>query len=219
MARLHLIRHGQASFGADNYDALSARGHEQARHLAQNLPQPDHLMSGRMRRHAETAAPFGTASQDAGWNEFDYLDVIAAYRPDLNSIASLRKVVADTPNPHRAFQDIYEAATKRWASGTYDGDYAESRSAFRSRVRAALAEVVAKLDKSDIAYVVTSGGPIAAIVQDTLGLSEDATRGIEKTLVNCGATTLSVRPGSSQLISLNEHQHLGAINADLITFR
>jgi len=219
MARLHFIRRGQASFGADEYDVLSPRGHDQARHLAQNLPQPYHLISGAMRRHVETVTPFGTAPEDARWNEIDYLDVIAAYRPELDSIAALRKAVADAPNPHRAFQDIYEAATNRWASGTYDSDYTESRSTFRARVRDALVDVVAKLEKPDTAYVVTSGGPIVAIVQDALGLSEDATRGIEKTLVNCGVTTLSVRSGASHLISLNEHLHLGAIDANLITYR
>lgn len=219
MARLHLIRHGQASFGADEYDALSARGHDQARHLAQSLPHPDHLMSGAMQRHRETSAPFGTAFEDARWNEFDYLNVITAYRPELDSVDAIRNAVKGASSPQRAFQDIYEAATNRWASGTHDSDYAESRSAFRSRIRDALSDFVEQLGKADRAYVITSSGPIAAIVQDALGLEEDATRGVEKTLVNCGVTTLSVRPGSARLISLNEHQHLGAIDADLITFR
>ena len=219
MALLHLIRHGQASFGAEEYDALSPRGHDQARHLAHILPQPDHLICGAMRRHVETVAPFGAASIDPRWDEFDHLDVIAAYRPDLASVAALRRAVTDAPNPRRAFQNIYEAATRRWASGHHDSDHRETRCAFCARVRDALADVGAKLGKSDTAYAVTSGGPIAAMVQVALGLSEDATRGIEKTLVNCGVTTVSVRPGALQLISLNEHLHLGAIDANLITFR
>src|SRR3954451_8944505 len=33
VARLLLVRHGQASFGAGDYDALSRAGHEQARVL------------------------------------------------------------------------------------------------------------------------------------------------------------------------------------------
>ncbi|MEC8667907.1 MAG: histidine phosphatase family protein, partial [Pseudomonadota bacterium] len=33
MPTLYLIRHGQASFGADDYDVLSPIGHEQARAL------------------------------------------------------------------------------------------------------------------------------------------------------------------------------------------
>lgn len=219
MARVHLIRHGQASFGAGNYDALSATGHDQARHLAKAVSQPDQLVSGTLQRHRETAAPFGAASTDAGWNEFDYLDVLAAYRPELNSSAALRAAFADTPNPKRAFQDVYDRATTRWADGAHDGDYAESRSAFRARVRDAFAILVAGLGKGDTAYVVTSGGPIAAVVQDVLGLTEQATRAMEHVLVNCGVTTFSARSGHTRLISLNEQQHLGAIDANFITFR
>ena len=33
MSTLYLVRHGQASFGTDNYDRLSAIGEEQAREL------------------------------------------------------------------------------------------------------------------------------------------------------------------------------------------
>lgn len=81
------------------------------------------------------------------------------------------------------------------------GRHAESRSSLCTRVRKALAEVVANRDKALTAYVVASGGSIAAIVQDTLALSEDATRGIEKSLVTCGAPTIPLRRGLSQLIS------------------
>lgn len=219
MARVHLIRHGQASFGADDYDALSPKGHDQAQALARRLPGPSRLVSGVMRRHIQTAAAFGDAREDARWNEFDFIDIIAADRPDLNSIGALRGAVADKPDPHRAFQTIYEAATNRWASGNHDADYAEDRATFRARVRRAMAETVASMGREDHVYVVTSGGPIAAIVQDALGLGEEATRGIERTLVNCGVTTLAVRRGQTRLISLNEHQILKAHHEHFVTFR
>ena len=37
MANLFLVRHGQASFGADDYDRLSPTGHEQSRLLGEYL--------------------------------------------------------------------------------------------------------------------------------------------------------------------------------------
>ena len=37
MSAIHLIRHGQASFGADDYDLLSALGERQARLLGESL--------------------------------------------------------------------------------------------------------------------------------------------------------------------------------------
>ena len=35
MGTLYLVRHGQASFGADNYDQLSPMGHRQALRLGE----------------------------------------------------------------------------------------------------------------------------------------------------------------------------------------
>ncbi len=41
MGTLYLVRHGQASFGADDYDQLSARGMEQAERLGQYWRERD----------------------------------------------------------------------------------------------------------------------------------------------------------------------------------
>ena len=59
MAQLLLVRHGQASFGASDYDKLSDLGVEQSRALGQfwarcDLPI-DNMIAGSMRRHRETA--------------------------------------------------------------------------------------------------------------------------------------------------------------------
>ena len=59
MAELLLVRHGQASFGAADYDKLSELGVEQSRALGRWWSscqlQVDSLMAGTMRRHRETA--------------------------------------------------------------------------------------------------------------------------------------------------------------------
>ena len=71
-----MIRHGQASFGADDYDALSDAGHEQARVLGRSLAargiRPGLVLRGTLRRHAETAAGLDLPAQvtiDPGWDE------------------------------------------------------------------------------------------------------------------------------------------------------
>jgi broad specificity phosphatase PhoE len=55
---LHLIRHGQASFGADDYDNLSPKGIEQSVALGEALSQQeskfDHVIVGPHRRHIQT---------------------------------------------------------------------------------------------------------------------------------------------------------------------
>ena len=37
MGTLYLVRHGQASFGADDYDVLSPLGHQQALRLGEDF--------------------------------------------------------------------------------------------------------------------------------------------------------------------------------------
>ena len=58
MSELFLIRHAQASFGAENYDQLSELGHRQSRWLGEYLSirdiHFDHVMLGDMVRHRET---------------------------------------------------------------------------------------------------------------------------------------------------------------------
>ncbi len=59
MSTIYLVRHGQASFGTDNYDQLSATGREQVRQLgkyfAESGERIDRIYAGALRRQTETA--------------------------------------------------------------------------------------------------------------------------------------------------------------------
>ena len=59
MGVLMLVRHGQASFGSEDYDVLSSRGVRQSRKVAEALSgygvAPTSLIHGGMRRQRETA--------------------------------------------------------------------------------------------------------------------------------------------------------------------
>jgi broad specificity phosphatase PhoE len=60
MGTLYLVRHGQASFGAADYDNLSDLGHQQAVRLGEYFAtkgmQFDGVLMGTLRRHAQTYA-------------------------------------------------------------------------------------------------------------------------------------------------------------------
>jgi broad specificity phosphatase PhoE len=45
MGQLYLIRHGQASFGAEDYDNLSELGHQQAQQLGAYFKQKNLYMN------------------------------------------------------------------------------------------------------------------------------------------------------------------------------
>ena len=59
VGQLLLVRHGQASWGSEDYDVLSETGWEQSRLLGKALAArgivPDVAVQGGMRRHRETA--------------------------------------------------------------------------------------------------------------------------------------------------------------------
>ena len=90
MAELYLIRHAQASFGADDYDKLSKLGQKQSYALGQALAiqgvRPDIWIRGDMRRHRETikgiAKGMGLETVKteihAGLNEYDFTGLLNA---------------------------------------------------------------------------------------------------------------------------------------------
>ena len=157
-----LVRHGQASFGSDDYDVLSGTGWEQGRQLGAWLAErkvvPTVTVRGGMRRHRETAEAMVEAAGwavdvevDPGWDEFDHLGVVAAY-PDVPAGELDR----------REFQRVFELATQRWAGGGFDAEYAEPWRGFVDRVRGALDRASDRAGPGGTVVVVSSGGPIAA---------------------------------------------------------
>jgi broad specificity phosphatase PhoE len=214
MGQILLVRHGQASWGAEDYDVLSAVGEQQAEVLGQALVrvlegvEPDRLVHGTMQRQqrtAELAAKAAgwsvTATVDERWNEMDHLAVLAALPRDFDG------------EPDRAqFQAWFEAATKRWASGSHDDEYDESFPRFRARVRdgiEALAEV-------GTAVVVTSGGPISAVTTDLLLADTPTYQRLAPVVVNSSVTRVVSGRRGLTLVSFNDHAHL---SAELLTYR
>ena len=134
MAELLLVRHGQASFGAADYDKLSELGVEQSRTLGRWWSscqlQVDSLMAGTMRRHRETAEGAMIAlpnppelAIDGGFDEYDFQDVLLRYRPDFAEGGIMQRLVAEKSNPKQAFQELFSQATARWMGGRNDDEY------------------------------------------------------------------------------------------------
>ncbi|WP_340557991.1 histidine phosphatase family protein [Streptomyces sp. GSL17-111] len=223
MSVLLLVRHGQASFGAADYDALSEAGHEQARLLGASLAArgvvPGRLVRGALTRHAQTTAALlagaGWADPpevetDAGWDEFDHLRVMDAHTPLVDAAGRLASP--------RAFQELFEQATARWTGGQHDADYAEPFGAFTTRVDAALARAAERAPRSGTTLVVTSGGPVSLVVSRLLAGDASLWRALNPVTVNTGVTkVISGRRGLT-CVTFNAHDHLDATPA-LLTYR
>lgn len=232
MSTIFLIRHGQASFGAADYDQLSALGAEQASVLGAALrarlpaAAPLHLFAGDMRRHRDTAAACLRAMQcehaptvHAGFNEYDHVEVIERYEPRYVDREEMQADLHRAADPRRAFQRMFEHAIARWTGGQHDDDYRESWPTFRARCAAALAHTVEATPRDGIALVFTSGGTISALCQGLMELSDAAAFRLNWTLANAGVTKLRAGSGGLRVSSLNEHAHFEGEHRALLTYR
>ena len=210
MGRIILVRHGQASWGAADYDVLSPLGEQQAEATGRALAdlEPDVVVHGSMVRQRRTAElAVAAAGRDAArqlderWNEMDHLAVLAAQPRDFEG------------DPDRQqFQSWFEAATTRWTSGDHDGEYAESFPTFRDRVSAGLAD----LAEAGTAVVVTSGGPISAITTELFAAGLATYSRLAPVVINTSLTTVVSGRRGLTLVAFNEHRHL---SGDLLTYR
>jgi broad specificity phosphatase PhoE len=229
MSAIYLLRHGQASFGADDYDQLSSVGVEQARMLGAalsdyNLKKPV-FVSGGMQRHRHTLeaciAALGATDPfavDDAWNEFDHQAIIQAAYPEYQDTAALRAALIARPHPKVEFQHIFETSMGRWTSGEHDKDYAETWAQFHQRVAKALCSLVQQLPSDRDAVVSTSGGVIAAAVQQLLQAPAAQGIALNWTLVNAGFTRVLTGKRGPRLCCLNVHTHLQG-HAHLVTYR
>ncbi|MFT4818882.1 MAG: broad specificity phosphatase PhoE [Marinobacter psychrophilus] len=239
MATIYLVRHGQASFGAEDYDRLSQIGWQQGRVLGRALKcsqataaKPLAVFGGTLRRHRETVEAmdrgFGDGLRDmqvaSGFDEFDHVALIHRHRPQWQDHSVMARDLAASIAPAKTFQMEFFAAVQRWASGGFDHEYAESWPGFKTRVLAALDEAVSCAAGKDL-LVATSGGPIAVIVQALLDLSDERTLDLNSMIANTSVTRVLYssreRHGDSRrsLAVFNNYSHLEAEDPALVTFR
>lgn len=229
MACIYLIRHGQASFGKEDYDALSPLGEQQAgvmgKALFGRIGKPDSVLSGTMLRHKQTrdfafAATECCSSEhsqpehfspelveSADWNEYDHQAVLAALEPQLATAGGTRRYLAQSEDPKKEFASLFAQAIARWQSERHNDDYPETWTQFKTRVKNALQVALAQCENSQQFVVFTSGGPISAIAQHLLNLPDTQMLNLNWTLANCGVSKVVKTPNRVILSTLNEHSH------------
>lgn len=231
MTTIYLIRHGQASFGAESYDKLSPNGELQAKFLGQYfdsiLKEAPYVVAGSMHRHQQTANlalsecfPESEVITDSHWNEFNHQQVFAQYEPRFNEPHLLKQDVSKEENPRAYLAKIFEGAIDRWTSGDYHHEYEESWPNFKARVETALQTLCDDLAKTKPRYAVvfTSGGVISVAAGKILGLSPNKTFALNWAIANSSITTLRLVGNEPQLLSLNEHHFIKVKNPNLLTW-
>ena len=237
MGSIYLIRHGQASFGAENYDVLSPVGFQQSAALGDYLDQMgirfDRCVSGELNRQQDTARatlqrmtpplerPLPAIQIDAAFNEFRADEVIRAHMDDLLAVEPGAIQVFGNAANHRAeFQRLFKYVIQRWVSGDHEKQGLESWQSFVNRVQAGLSRLLEQANKKDHIAVFTSGGTITALLQLIVGVPPIKAFELNWQIVNTSISRLKFRDQDVALASFNSHAHLELLkNPELVTYR
>lgn len=222
MSSIYLIRHGQASFGQQNYDQLSPLGEQQASLLGNALMPRigrfDLICKGSMHRHQQTAELCLSSQEDEkwitnpGWNEYDHQDILAQLSPEFATAEGIQSFVKQQLNPKVAFEKLFNDAMDRWMCGDHDKDYVESWDNYQIRIKLALQLLVDEHKQAKKIAVFTSGGPISVVTQSLLGVPAKSIMQLNWTLVNCGITKVISTRNRLFVSSLNEHSHFEGLD-------
>ena len=239
MALIYLIRHGQASFGNQDYDNLSALGRRQAdllgAHFQRHTAPFTALLSGALRRQQDTAT--GIAARLDGrvpdvvvheaFNEYDHVAVIRAYMPLFMAQVGAERGLeeAEVLRDDKLFEFAFRFMLKAWMDNLpHENPALESWRNFCARVSNGLDTALAAYGPDARLAIVTSGGAIAATLRAVLGLSNKRTLSMNWSIYNASLTQLyygnPARHEDALLLGFNNVAHLESSGGrDLITFR
>lgn len=222
MAELYLVRHAQAAFGTDDYDRLTELGHRQAKWLGEYFAERkmafDRVLTGTLRRHRETlqgigeACPCAPAAEiHAGLDEYRAETLVAAY----SRAKGVRYAAghSDRRSHFRLLREVLYA----WADGTLVAEDHPRFADFVAGARAALE--AARRPGASRVLVVSSGGPISALLGSLLGVAPRMMIDLNLQARNSGVSELRFNERAIHCVSFNNVPHLDqAGRSDAITY-
>lgn len=219
--RLLAVRHGQASFHAEDYDQLSDAGREQARALGRWLlahdEQFDRVLLGELRRQAQTLAEIAAVYAEAGrplpaptvnaaYNEFDHRRVLQAFVAREPEHPAVLAAEHGRSRDLRAVFELLRTAMLSWTRGELDTE-TEAWTAFRGRTRGALATLQAEAMGQNV-LLVSSGGVIAQFAAEAMEAPDHRAIELNMSLRNSALCELLGTGHGLHLSSWNSLPHL-----------
>jgi broad specificity phosphatase PhoE len=227
MGKLYLVRHGQASLGAADYDQLSPLGVRQSQQLGRyfqkkNL-QFEAVLTGTLRRHAQTydgiVAGMTEASAPApnsalswpGLNEYDS-EALMACVPRNEPLPH-----PTTPEGFRQHFRLLRDGLKLWMQGESSPAGMPSWVDFQNGVTSALDHVRTHY-QGDV-LLVSSGGPISTAVSHILNAPVATAIDLNMRIRNSAVSEFSFNQSRHSLITFNTLPHLDHPDqADWVTY-
>ena len=214
MGNLYLVRHGQASFGAADYDNLSDLGHKQSVKLGEHFRATgltfDAVITGTLKRHVQTWQGIASGMQrddtDAlawpGLNEYDPAAIIHAIHPE-----PLHKPT--TPEQVKGHFRLLRDGLAAWMQGKTEPVGMPKYAEFLAGVTGALDHVRANHFGQNV-LIVSSGGPISTAVGHVLGTSPETTIELNLRIRNSALSEFAFTPKRHVMVSYNTVPHLDA---------
>lgn len=217
MGRLYLVRHGQASLGADDYDRLSELGRRQSRLLGRFWAEAgvgfDRVVVGPLRRHRETLEEL-VAGYGEGGGELPEA-ITAAALCEHQAVEVVRRALeaeadGDTPTPSddlkHAWFRVFDRIMRAWVGEQIVHDDLESWQEARARVRSAMPGLIEPTDVDTLA--VTSGGFVSMALGELLKLDDLAVYELALEFRNGAWAELRLASTGPRLTAFNAHPHL-----------
>jgi len=221
VGRIILIRHGQASFGASDYDLLSEIGKKQAditgRFFAKAGIYFDAAYSGTLKRQKQTAdivLNSGNAISvkvAEAFDEYDFMAIIRSQLPDL-----LGKESDQISIDNAVFDKYFGKMMKRWASGVDNKPGVETFSHFTQRVINGIKTAAAD-NPGKTTAIFTSGGVIGMALHAVLNIAPWEALKSAWLIPNCSFSSIVFNEKGLKLETFNSMAHLNV--EGLITYR
>lgn len=205
MSKITLVRHGQASFGSENYDKLSDTGRLQAEKVGEYFKhcsiEFDQVLHGEMSRQTDTAKIIATTMghtaelvQHKGADEFDSENLIKTYLPLLTERSQeYREMIYGNNNWFRSdrnFGRVFADLVMLWQQDKHC-DF-ESWLSFRNRVMVFLNQILEDGHANRRVLIATSGGLISVAFMSLLRLQDEQFTKINLTVNNASLTELKL---------------------------
>lgn len=232
MTTIFLVRHGQASFGSQNYDQLSTLGQRQGEVLGEYWSKIkfsfDAVYAGDMQRQQDTAHAVlaGMQRKDlpvqtlSCFNEYAFEPILRAYLPQIaQEKPELGPLLPNIYHDHKLFQTVFGLSIGKWLEDAPHGEAPfETWREFFDRCVDGLNRIAASGHKRVVVF--TSGGVISVALRTALGLDDVTTFRQNWRIYNGSVHSFHRGHSELALLGFNNIAHLElAEQKELITYR
>ena len=221
MTIIHLVRHGQASFGKDDYDNLSEIGLKQAFLLGQYFKNLnlnfDKIFVGTLKRQIQTykqiIKSYNTSIELESsplLNEYDVKSVLIGF-------VNGRSLTKDELHDKKIHFQLLRDSVAAWSENKISHNVNETWNEFDERAQKFL-KIINK-GKSKSILVVSSGGTISMILKQILSLPSSQFVNFHFQIFNSSYSKIIISEFGMSLSLFNSIAHLAhQKNSELITY-